>query len=469
MITASCSADVKGRTILPRPVRSGVEVVDIVAEDSYGNIADISLVVSVTIQPSGVVPEDVVLPALENSPVRIALSHGMARLPRLTLCSRVGNHIGEYLLVFSAPGVQSQFVKFAFSTDEHIQRIQNELQPLKRQIADCANMVSEAKLRLNESRLEMAAALTPVRSAFRGEPRSRDVETVLQNRRHELNQFEANRTNTRPPIMQQGHPPARIRQYIKGVVAELAYISDPLLARILSWYLQSKMSVSLTSTTEQQRKVYDAGCPAYCEATLLPFTKRDFDGIDGKSLPLELPSPPSNYRSPIEFAVNLLEFTSDNGYLRSTLFWNLLSKTIVVKDLKSGQAYREHLTKMKQSCPTILTRDGNMIASDGLMDPKRRCAQRLEDLKFAFGALPARETTHYRELKERCEALERLNATVEKYEQEMRGVRAKDEQLSNTRKSLSPRINDLERELRKLRTPEKERDNSEPADKRRRR
>lgn len=124
---------------------------------------------------------------------------------------------------------------------------------------------------------------------------------------------------------------------------------------------------------------------------------------------------------------------------------------------------------MKQSCPTILTRDGNMIASDGLMDPKRRCPQRLEDLKFAFGALPARETMHYRELKERCEALERLNATVVKYEQEMKGVRAKDEQLSNTRKSLLPRINDLERELRKLRTPEKERDNSEPADKRRKR
>lgn len=95
---------------------SGVEVVDIVAEDLYSNIADISIEVSVTIQPSGPVPKDVVLPALENKPVRIALSHGMARLPRLTLCSRVGNHIGDYLLVFSAPGVQSQSVKFAFST-----------------------------------------------------------------------------------------------------------------------------------------------------------------------------------------------------------------------------------------------------------------------------------------------------------------------------------------------------------------
>lgn len=253
-----------------------------------------------------------------------------------------------------------------------------------------------------------------------------------------------------------------------GVVAELAYVTDPLVARILSWYLQSKMSVALTSTTEQQRKVYDAGCSAYCEATLLPFSKRDFDGSDGKPLPLELPAPPSNYRSAIEFAVNLLEFTSDNGYLRSSLFWNLLSKTIVVKDLKSGQAYREHLTRMKQSCPTILTRDGNMIASDGLMDPKKRCPPRMEDLRFAFGALPAREKVRYRELKERCEALERLQLTFEKHEKEAEEVRAKEDQLREVKNSLSPRISELERELRKLR-PGVQRDSSEPPDKRRKR
>lgn len=229
------------------------------------------------------------------------------------------------------------------------------------------------------------------------------------------------------------------------------------------------MQVALTSTTEQQRKVYDAGYPAYCEATLLPFMKRDFDGSDGKPLPLELPAPPSNYRSPIEFAVNLLEFTSENGYLRCSLFWNLLSKTIVVKDLKSGQTYREHLTKMRQSCPTILTRDGNMIASDGLMDPKRRCPARIEDLKFAFGALPPRDTAQYHELKEKCEALGRLQIASEKYETETEEVRTREEKLNVVRRSLTPRITELERELRKLRPAGNERDSSEPADKRRKR
>ncbi|XP_073245527.1 structural maintenance of chromosomes flexible hinge domain-containing protein 1-like [Porites lutea] len=467
VLSASCTADVKGRTILPLTRRGGVEDVIVAAEDAHGNMAESSLAVKVGIQPSGTVPDGTVLPALENSPIQITLNHGSAKLPRLTLCSRVGNYIGEYLLVFSAPEVESHTVKFAFSTDEHIQRVQNELQPLRKQIADLEQSVRESKQKVNRTKSEVVAALTPVRSSFRGEPRSRDVVNVLQTTRYQLNQLETAGAVTRPPVIQNG-PPARIRQYIKGIVAELAHVSDPLLARILSWFLQSKMQVALTSTTEQQRKVYDAGCPAYCEATLLPFSKRDFDGSDGKSLPLELPSPPSNYRSPIEFAVNLLEFTSDNGYLRCSLFWNLLSKTIVVNDLKSGQTYREHLTKMKQSCPTILTRDGKMIASDGLMDPKRKCPDRLEDLKFAFGALPPRETPQYRQLKEKCESLGRLQKVCENHETEMVQGRSREERLNELRKSLSPRINELEKELRKLR-PGLERDSSEPPDKRRKR
>lgn len=89
---------------------------EIAAQDWYGNNADVSLAVNVAIQPSGTVPEGTILPALENSPVQVTLNRGTARLPRLTLCSRVGNYIGDYMLVFSAPGVEAHSVKFAFST-----------------------------------------------------------------------------------------------------------------------------------------------------------------------------------------------------------------------------------------------------------------------------------------------------------------------------------------------------------------
>ena len=93
---------------------------DILAEDSYGNVANVSLTASVLIQPSGSVPEGTILPALENSPVQLTLNRGATRLPRLTLCSRVGNYIGEYMLVFSARDVEAYSVKFAFSTGKSI-------------------------------------------------------------------------------------------------------------------------------------------------------------------------------------------------------------------------------------------------------------------------------------------------------------------------------------------------------------
>ena len=93
---------------------------DLVAEDSCGNVANVSLTTSVAIQPSGTVPQGTVLPALENDPVQLTLNRGMARLPRLILRSRVGNYIGEYLVVFSAPGVEAYSVKFAFSTGKSL-------------------------------------------------------------------------------------------------------------------------------------------------------------------------------------------------------------------------------------------------------------------------------------------------------------------------------------------------------------
>ena len=101
-------------------------------------------------------------------------------------------------------------------TDEHIQRIQNELQPLRKRIADSELSVSESKRKLSRGQTEYVAALTPVRSAFRGEPRARDVINILQTTKNQLNQYEASQATTRPAITQQGHPPARIRQFIKG-------------------------------------------------------------------------------------------------------------------------------------------------------------------------------------------------------------------------------------------------------------
>ena len=95
------------------------ESVELFALDHYGNVANVATIVDVAIcmQPGhhpgeqGLIP-----PELESHPLKISLDQGKARVPRLTLKSRVGNYIGEYLLVFSADGMETCQLKFCFST-----------------------------------------------------------------------------------------------------------------------------------------------------------------------------------------------------------------------------------------------------------------------------------------------------------------------------------------------------------------
>ena len=102
--------------------------------------------------------------------------------------------------------------------DEHIQRIQNELGPLKKQLSDLECEHGQAKRRAAESRRDMLDKLTPVRSRFRGEPRRRDVVTQLATVKANLAQKERDSgLAARPPAIPSGVPPPRIRQYITGV------------------------------------------------------------------------------------------------------------------------------------------------------------------------------------------------------------------------------------------------------------
>lgn len=241
-----------------------------------------------------------------------------------------------------------------------------------------------------------------------------------------------------------------------GLVCELAYVSDVNICRILSWYAQGKMKVALCEKKEQQRTVYDLGYPAYAEDLIMGFQKRGYFHNPKDLLPIDLPKPPDGFKSKIHFAVNLLEFIEENQYLRATLFWSVFGKTIVVQDLDSAQAYRAHLLRMKQPCPAILTLNGNLLAADGLMDPKRRSPERLDSLNFTFGELPVTQKPQYSNLKFELESLHSLRQIVsdcETFEQEVRQYQLnyQDKQTINT-----PIIRDLENKRNRLRRMEED-------------
>ena len=89
----------------------------------------------------------------------------------------------------------------------------------------------------------------------------------------------------------------------------------------------------------------------------------------------------------------------------------------------------------------------------------------LMHVHFTFLSFLSFFSEQYGQLKEKYESLGRLQKVCENHETEMVQGRAREERQNELRKSLSPRINELEKKLRKLR-PGLEKDSNEPPDKR---
>lgn len=252
-----------------------------------------------------------------------------------------------------------------------------------------------------------------------------------------------------------------------GLVCELAYVSDVKLCTILSWYAQAKLKVAVTQKKEQQKKVYDLGCPAYSENLISGFQKRG--GYDKNSLlPIDLPHPPSGFRSRIRFAVNLLELTQENAYLRGTLFYSIFGNTIVLSDLEHGQRYREHLIASHHRCPAILTMEGDLIAADGLMDPNRKCPSSLAQLRFTFGEYPVTESPEYQKQLTTIRQLNDLRQATSDVNFILQEAQQCEFDLNERYKTLQPRITELEGMLASIRQ-KTEKIAASPAAKRKRR
>lgn len=207
------------------------------------------------------------------------------------------------------------------------------------------------------------------------------------------------------------------------------------------------MRVALCETRGQQKKVYDMGCPAYSLNLMFPYHKRGFDPMKEDLLPIDLPDPPKGFQSPIDLAVNLLEFKRENKHLRSTLFWSIFQRTIVVKDIEHAQKYREHVIKLKVSCPAILTSFGDLLAADGLMDPGRRCPPSLENLRYTFGELPPLERAEFCNMKSDREKLEALRQVAVELNMLDKEVKQSQLDLSKKQKQIAPLIKEHEEKL----------------------
>ncbi|CAH3149223.1 unnamed protein product [Porites lobata] len=208
------------------------------------------------------------------------------------------------------------------------------------------------------------------------------------------------------------HPGPRGDSGILGKVAHLAQVVDDDVARVLSWHMASDMDCVVTLTTEKAKQVYR---DSNGQQQVLPL-----DSIFRRSLPewnRALPhirgqgsyNPSGN---PV-YARDMLMFPTEAENCK-LVFGMLLGDTLILDDLDCANKYRQQVVKHTH-CPTILTRGGDRIRSNGKFGGLQNKAPPLERMRGAVFAAPLPLTFH--SLTTQIEQLQAFKQAVIKHTQ----------------------------------------------------
>uniref|UniRef100_A0AAR2KYB1 SMC hinge domain-containing protein n=1 Tax=Pygocentrus nattereri TaxID=42514 RepID=A0AAR2KYB1_PYGNA len=161
---------------------------------------------------------------------------------------------------------------------------------------------------------------------------------------------------------------------VLGKIAHLAQVEDDDAAKVISWHLLGDMDCVVTATTAAAKKIYDDTQGRQQVINLLMCYFRPLPHIrNGGSLFRPLGNP--------VFVRDLLIFP-EHAESCNMVFSSLVGDTILVDDLDSANHYRRGV-----QCPTLLTRQGERIRSNGKFGGLQNKAPPIEKLRGqVFGA-----------------------------------------------------------------------------------
>ncbi|XP_064651819.1 structural maintenance of chromosomes flexible hinge domain-containing protein 1-like isoform X2 [Lineus longissimus] len=171
---------------------------------------------------------------------------------------------------------------------------------------------------------------------------------------------------------------------VLGKVCHLAQAEDEDSARVLSWHMSADMDCVVTHTLKKAKDIYSKSGG---KQQVLPL-----ESIYRKTLPdWNKPLPHVRFRpnwkpqgNPM-YARNLLIFPHDPDNCK-LVFGMLLGDTIILDNLDHANAYRHEIVRFTH-CPTILTRTGDRIRSNGKFGGLMNKALPIERLRgMVFGA-----------------------------------------------------------------------------------
>lgn len=383
--------------------RTLVKDLHLIITDAYNNQTGTDLVGTVIATIKGSNEEDTDTPLFIGKvrTLEFPFTKGSAEITSLVLAENSpGKDSTEYFIIFEpqlpalSRTLKSYILPFVFSDDVKKQQqmlaFAKQKDELSRTIGMYRTVFETSKQLIDEMKCQVEAAKLK-EAQLRNELKTHNIDIPTTQQVPHIEALMKRKISEQEELKKKPRRSCTLPNYTKGganvlgKIAHLAQIEDDRAAVVISWHLASDMDCVVTLTTDAARRIYDE---TQGRQQVLPL-----DSVYKKTLP-DWKRPLPHYRNgklffrPIGdpvFARNLLTFP-DNVEHCETVFGMLLGDTIILDNLDAANHYRKEVVKITH-CPTLLTRDGDRIRSNGKFGGLQNKAPPMDKLRgMVFGA-----------------------------------------------------------------------------------
>ncbi|KAM6135520.1 structural maintenance of chromosomes flexible hinge domain-containing protein 1 isoform 2-T2 [Pterocles gutturalis] len=372
-------------------------------QDAYNNHTGIDLfgkIIAKIKSPNE--DDDIEIPQFQGkvSTVEFPLDRGSAEINLVLAENSPGRDSTEYILTFEpdVPAlkkpVEPYRLSFMFYNDfkkqQQMAALTKERDQLSQSISVYRSWFDTTNQLVTEIKCQVKEAETR-ETHLKNELKKHQIELPQTNTLQYVDSLIKQKMQDQEGLMKQPRRTCTLPNYPKGnqdilgKISHLAQIEDNEAAKVISWHLASDMDCVVTLTTEAARFIFDE---TQGRQQVLPL-----DSIYKKTLP-DWNRPLPHLRNgkiffrPIGnpvFARDLLTFPDNVEYCQ-TVFGMLLGDTIIIDNLDAANHYRKEVVKITH-CPTLLTREGDRIRSNGKFGGLQNKAPPMEKLRgMVFGA-----------------------------------------------------------------------------------
>ncbi|XP_053805479.1 structural maintenance of chromosomes flexible hinge domain-containing protein 1 isoform X1 [Vidua chalybeata] len=370
--------------------------------DEYNNHTGLDLVGRIIAKIKSPNEEDIEIPQFQGkvSTVEFPLESGSAEINLVLAEDSPGRDSTEYILVFEPhlPALKKPLepycLSFMFYNDSKKQQLMATLTREKDQLSKSIDLYRKMFDTTNQLVAEMKCQVKEAETreaALKNELKKHQIELPQTNILQYVDSLLKKKMLEQEGVMKQPRRACTLPNYPKGnqdilgKIAHLAQIEDNEAAKVISWHLASDMDCVVTLTTEAARSIFDE---TQGRQQVLPLDSIYKKTLPDWSRPLPHLKNGRTFFRPIGnpvFARDLLTFP-DNIEHCQTVFGMLLGDTIIIDNLDAANHYRKEVVKITH-CPTLLTREGDRIRSNGKFGGLQNKAPPMDKLRgMVFGA-----------------------------------------------------------------------------------